>query len=141
MADDLSRSNQRRNAQDRVTENRDAIAPTRRETRVADAQVRSDTRASAVLKEKTDKELIDNTVSNAVAGLTRGDAVSLSAERARLTQAENEFERRLANGEDPMQAADAVVRNYGNSLCIFGKAGCPASAATPPDRRASAKRS
>ncbi|WP_242076579.1 M23 family metallopeptidase [Brevundimonas diminuta] len=231
MADDLSRSNQRRNAQDRVTENRDAIAPTRRETRVADAQVRSDmrsayrgdggadqinrffkqleqtnqayweadiaqtrktaeveyadgmtdatagremdplhqqavayqrayhstvaakrqtefetettqemdrminsgstveeieafmqastrefiaetadtyelpdvkrqvgerlmrwsqetnTRASAVLKEKTDKELIDNTVSNAVASLARGDALNLSAERTRLTEA------------------------------------------------------
>lgn len=231
MADDLSRSNQRRNAQDRVTENRDAIAPTRRETRTPDAQVRSDmrsayrgdggaeqinrffkqleganqaywetdiaktrqqaegqyadgltdasagremdpaqqqaiayqrayhstiaakrqtefeteatqeldrmiqrgatvdeieaymsesargfieetsdiydlddvkrqvgerllrwssetnSRANAVLKEKTDKELIETTVSNAVAGLARGDGLNLTAERARLTEA------------------------------------------------------
>lgn len=46
MADDLSRSNTRRGAQDRVTENRDAIAPTRRETRTPDAQVRSDMRSA-----------------------------------------------------------------------------------------------
>lgn len=39
---DLSRENQRRGAQDRITENRDAVLPTRREDRVPDVQVRAD---------------------------------------------------------------------------------------------------
>ncbi len=46
-----------------------------------------------------------------------------------VTQAENEFERRLANTEDPMEAADAVVRNYGNFL--RGGGGSQAAAAPP----------
>lgn len=46
-----------------------------------------------------------------------------------VTQAENEFERRLANNEDPMEAADAVVRNYGNFL--RGGGGSQAAAAPP----------
>jgi len=43
---DLSRQNQRRGSQDRITENRDAVMPTRREDRVADVQVRADLRNS-----------------------------------------------------------------------------------------------
>lgn len=46
-----------------------------------------DTRANAMMKEKTDKELLDLTVSNAVSGLQRGDGFDLAAERSRLTQA------------------------------------------------------
>lgn len=44
---DLSRGNQRRQTQDRITENRDAVMPTRNETRVADVQVRADVRAAS----------------------------------------------------------------------------------------------
>lgn len=47
-----------------------------------------------------------------------------------VTQGENEFERRLANGEDPMQAADAIVRSYGSFL--RGGGGTTTIAATPP---------
>lgn len=43
---DLSRGNQRRQTQDRITENRDAVMPTRNETRVADVQVRADVRSA-----------------------------------------------------------------------------------------------
>ncbi|MCZ4108568.1 M23 family metallopeptidase [Brevundimonas diminuta] len=43
---DLSRQNQRRGAQDRITENRDAVMPTRREDRVPDVQVRADLRSA-----------------------------------------------------------------------------------------------
>ncbi|HBV12937.1 MAG TPA: hypothetical protein DEB60_07410, partial [Brevundimonas sp.] len=43
---DLSRQNQRRGSQDRITENRDAVMPTRREDRVQDVQVRADLRNS-----------------------------------------------------------------------------------------------
>lgn len=46
-----------------------------------------DTRASAMMKEKTDKELLDLTVSNAVSGLERGEGLDLAAERTRLTEA------------------------------------------------------
>lgn len=48
-----------------------------------------------------------------------------------VTQAENEFERRLANNEDPMEAADAIVRNYGNFLRAPG-GGTTNVAAVPP---------
>jgi murein DD-endopeptidase len=47
-----------------------------------------------------------------------------------VIQGENEFERRLANGEDPMQAADAIVRNYGGFLRNGG--GTTTIAAVPP---------
>ena len=47
-----------------------------------------------------------------------------------VTQGENEFERRLANGEDPMQAADAIVRSYGGFLRNGG--GTTTIAAVPP---------
>lgn len=43
---DLSNINQRRNAQDRITSNRDAILPTRRETRVDGVRVAADMRSA-----------------------------------------------------------------------------------------------
>ena len=43
---DLSNINQRRNAQDRITTNRDAILPTRRETRVDGVRVAADMRSA-----------------------------------------------------------------------------------------------
>ena len=46
-----------------------------------------DSRASAMMKDKTDKELVELSVSNAVAGIQRGDGFDLATEVARLTEA------------------------------------------------------
>lgn len=46
-----------------------------------------DSRASAMMKDKTDKELVELSVSNAVAGIQRGDGFDLASEVARLTEA------------------------------------------------------
>ena len=44
---DISKIGTRRNAQDRITENRDSVLPSRRETRTPDVQVRADMRSAA----------------------------------------------------------------------------------------------
>ena len=49
-----------------------------------------DSRASAMMKDKTDKELVELSVSNAVAGIQRGDGFDLATEVARLTEAGTE---------------------------------------------------
>ena len=56
MADrDLSNINQRRNTQDRITTNRDAVLPTRRETRVDSIRPAADMRAAQRGKEQADE--------------------------------------------------------------------------------------
>jgi murein DD-endopeptidase len=56
-------------------------------TRLINWSTDLDGRANAMLKEKTDRELVDLSVNNAVAGLQRGEGFDLAAEVGRLTQA------------------------------------------------------
>lgn len=56
-------------------------------TRLINWSTDLDSRANAMLKEKTDRELVELSVNNAVAGLQRGEDFDLAGEVGRLTEA------------------------------------------------------
>jgi len=110
---DLSKQNQRRIAQDSITNNRDAILPTRREDRVADVRVTADLRnATRVDRQTEEVRRVLGMVQNTADAYYKND-IAKRTETAKDTYAQGTLDASAGREMDPAQAqAVAYQRAY-----------------------------
>lgn len=109
---DLSRQAQRRTTQDRITNNRDAILPTRREDRVDPVRVNADMRAAQRGNNLDELRRFFGTVEDATTAYYRND-IAQTAERADGEFAEGTTDALAGVDMDPEKAkATAYQRAY-----------------------------